>query len=64
MPFKAEWTIEAVKNAPTGATGRCVLKSPITKQVEEHILFAGGGPQGDASARPFLVAACIEWGQS
>ncbi len=61
VPFKAGWAIEAVKTA-NWRYWTIVRKNTATKQLEELILFAGGGSRADGSARPFLLASCIECG--
>ncbi len=61
VPFGTGWVIDAVKTA-NWRYWTVVLKSPITKETEQHILFAGGGSRADGSARPFLLASCIECG--
>jgi hypothetical protein len=61
VPFKAGWTIEAVKSA-NWRYWTLEVKSTATKQVEELVLFAGGLRGDGGSARPFLAAACIECG--
>ncbi len=61
VPFKAGWAIEAVKTA-NWRFWTLILKNIATKQVEELILFAGGLQGDQGSARPFLIASCLECG--
>jgi hypothetical protein len=58
VPFKAGWTIAAMKTV-NWRYWNVVLKK--NHQTEEYIMFAGGLPVAD-DKKPSFVAACIECG--